>query len=232
MELTGIKLPVKIVEKGEFLSRPNRFTTFIQLKGKKVTAHLSDTGRLAELLQPGVKTYLSANPNGKLDYKLIGVEVEGEPILLAPFLHSHIAHSLILKGGLGFIPKQIKREVSISNGRLDFLVDGKIWVEVKGCNLKRDKLCLFPDAPTSRGRKHLKFLIRQVKKGGRGIVLFLLFRSCSQFTSNITADPKFATTLKESLEVGVEIIGIGMRFIPTVQPEVQPVGIIPFLKPI
>ena len=50
-----------------------------------------------------------------------------------------------------------------------------MFVEVKNVTLFRDKqISEFPDAPTSRGTKHIKTLIDASKKGFKSYVLFLV----------------------------------------------------------
>ena len=46
------------IEKGTFLSRPNRFTMTCTLNGKVVEAFLPNPGRLWELLLPDTPVYL------------------------------------------------------------------------------------------------------------------------------------------------------------------------------
>ena len=51
----------------------------------------------------------------------------------------------------------------------------KIFIEVKNVTLFRNnKVSEFPDAPTSRGAKHIKTLIDASKKGFKSYVLFLV----------------------------------------------------------
>ena len=62
--------------------------------------------------------------------------------------------------------------------RFDFLVNKNnknIFIEVKNVTLFRDsKVSEFPDAPTSRGTKHIKTLVEASKKGFKSYVLFLV----------------------------------------------------------
>ena len=69
----------KIVE-ACFLSRPNRFIAEVKLKnsGEITRAHVKNTGRCRELLQPGAAVYLedfrTRMGSRKMEYSLIGVE--------------------------------------------------------------------------------------------------------------------------------------------------------------
>ena len=215
------------------VDRPNRFTLRVKVGREIKTAHLSDTGRLKELLLPGRPVYLIPNPNGKLDYKAVGVEVEGEPILLSPAHHSFIAQRLIEGGVLGFKPTRIEREVEVVSergrrSRLDFRIDSRVWVEVKGCNLKVGERCLFPDAPTSRGALHLRHLLRFQKMGQQGVVMFLLFRDCSLFSPNQKRDPTFSLLLRRSVEAGIELLPLKLQFAPFPSPLIRYLAPLPY----
>ncbi len=200
--------------KGEFLERENRFTAKVLVDGRKARAHVADTGRLRELLKKGAPLILAHNPKGKLDYKLVSVKKGREWVLLNTQVHSKIAERAIREGLLGFKPKEVKREVKVGNSRIDFLVDGELFIEVKGCNLVEFRKCLFPDAPTKRGRKHLQELITLKKKGYSCGILFLAFRNCSCFTPNEKRDSLFAKTFKDALREGVKFFGIKLSFNP------------------
>ena len=41
------------IEKGRFLSRPNRFIAHVELDGRTEVVHVKNTGRCRELLTPG-----------------------------------------------------------------------------------------------------------------------------------------------------------------------------------
>jgi sugar fermentation stimulation protein A len=211
-----IGLPVEIVEVGRFVERPNRFIGVVEVKGELKRAHISDTGRLRELLKPGVKSYLARNPNGKLDFKLVGVETPIGPILLYPPAHNWIGERLIEMGLLGFSPGRIERERSVGESRLDLLVDRQVWVEIKGCNLQIGEWCLFPDAPTTRGARHLREL-GEVK----GVLLLLLFRPCLHWGVRWEEDPKFGEVLEQVKRKGVQIFPVGLETYLSPTPRVK-----------
>ena len=197
-----------------FVERLNRFCALVRTEEGLRKAHISDTGRLVELLSPGSSLLLGENPEGKLDYKLLAVKGrEGWVFLYTP-AHGLIAERLIKKGLLGFFPKEVKREVKYGRSRIDFLVDGDFYLEVKGCNLLKGKTCLFPDAPTERGRKHLMELIDLRQKGFRAGVLFLAFRDCLCFSPCEEIDPEFSEIFKRALSSGVEFFGMKLKLLP------------------
>ena len=215
MVILNLKENFKRFTRGKFLERPNRFTVLVEVKGSVRKAHISDTGRLEELLIPGAAVLLSPNPRGKLDYKFVAVEKEGEWVLLNTSVHSKIARKIMEIGLLGFRPERIQSEYHFGSSRIDFLVNGNMLVEVKGCNLAKNDTCLFPDAPTERGKRHLEELIAAVEKGYRAAVLFLAFRKCSRFLPNMERDPSFSSTFYKALKAGVEFYGVRLSFSPT-----------------
>ncbi len=200
--------------KGKFLERENRFTAKVLVEGREARAHVADTGRLRELLKKGAPVILSHNPKGKLDYKLVSVKRGREWVLLNTQVHGKIAERAIREGLLGFKPKEVKREVKVGSSRIDFLIDGELFIEVKGCNLVESKKCLFPDAPTKRGRKHLEELIKLKERGYSCGILFLAFRNCGCFTPNEKRDHLFTETFKEALKKGIKFFGIKLSFNP------------------
>lgn len=66
-------------------------------------------------------------------------------------------------------------------------------------------------APSSRGRRHIKDLTEHVKKGGRGIILFVAaLPGIAAFKPNKSADPELYKLLSEAYREGVKIKSIGM----------------------
>ena len=198
--------------RGTLIERPNRFVALVEVNGEVKRAHVSDTGRLGELLERGAPVLLSPNPKGKLDYKFVAVKKEEDWVLLNTSVHSIIARKVLERGLLGFKPKTIKPEFNFGNSRIDFLLDENFLLEVKGCNLVENGICLFPDVPTERGKKHLKELTAALRKGFRAGLLFLAFRNCSCFLPNKKRDPDFSSLFFEALKSGVEFYGVRLRF--------------------
>ncbi|TET89772.1 MAG: DNA/RNA nuclease SfsA, partial [Desulfobacteraceae bacterium] len=83
----------------------------------------------------------------------------------------------------------------------------KCFVEVKNCTLVKDGIAYFPDAVTTRGRKHLVELQRLAKEGNRSIIFFLVQRmDAKAFSSADKIDPAYAKELRKAKNSGVEII--------------------------
>ncbi len=193
------------IEEGVFLERENRFVGRCSIDRRSIKCHIADPGRLKEILTEGRRVFVVKNPEGyRTDYRLIAVSMEDGIILLNTSVHSKIGYEAIKRGVLGFIPEKIKKEVTFGKSRIDFLVDDSTFVELKGCNLKVGKRCLFPDAPTERGRRHLEELIKAKNTGYRAIVLFMILRNCECFSPNFELDREFSETFLKALKEGVE----------------------------
>ncbi len=185
--------------KAKFVNRPNRFIIFADLDGEEVKCHCPNTGRMGELLFPGVKLILekSKNPARKTKYSVVAV-YKGELIVPITSVRANdVAEKIIIP--LLFNNPEVRREVTFSKSRFDFLVkDGekKCFIEVKSCTLFMGDEAIFPDAPTTRGVKHLNELSLAVDEGYEGMVILVVFNPFSKsFSPNHITDPIFADTL-------------------------------------
>ena len=102
------------------------------------------------------------------------------------------------------------------SSRFDLLLSGDhrtpVYVEVKNTTLLTDNVIRFPDAVTSRGRKHLELLARAVRRGFRGVLLFALNRPEGRiFEPAWAVDRQYCDTLLEVHELGVEILVVRLR---------------------
>lgn len=199
-----------------FHNRPNRFIGMISVNRIIKRCHVADTGRLEEILTENRQILVVKNREElKTDYTLVAAKMEDGWILVNTALHSKIVRLALEKGILGFVPTTIQSEVSFGNSRLDFLVDDNIFIEVKASNLLKENACLFPDAPTTRGKRHLEELIQAKKRGYQSIILLLGLRDCSCFSPNRIIDKKFSSTFEKALAAGVGYVGFKIRFNPS-----------------
>ena len=202
--------------KGTFLSRPNRFIAHILLGGKEEICHVKNTGRCRELLQPGVTVWCQyfENTNRKTKYDLIAVQ-KGERLINMDSQAPNVAaKEWLLSGGLGEI-SNVKAETVHGDSRFDFsfVKDGKkCFLEVKGVTLENAGVCAFPDAPTERGVKHLKGLIRAAEDGFGAYVLFVIqMENVKYLHPNDATDPTFGSALREAAAAGVNLLAMDCR---------------------
>lgn len=205
------------IKEGVFLSRPNRFIAYVMVDGREEKCHVKNTGRCRELLVPGCKVYLeeSENPNRSTRFDLVATEKKiGDSSILinmdsqAP---NSVVEEWLRKGELFGEKIEVKREVTYSDSRFDFSItdeSGRIsFLEVKGCTLEKNGVVMFPDAPTERGVKHVKELIK-AKKEGYGAYILILVQMCGvkYFVPNWDTHPAFGEALREAERNGVVIL--------------------------
>lgn len=202
------------IEKAVFLERPNRFIARCLIDGKTENVHVKNTGRCRELLIPGTEVLLqrSSNPKRSTRFDLISVIKDKEIINMDSYAPNIAAGEFIRNGGIIENPVTVKAEAVFGSSRLDFYVEGdgrKMFVEVKGVTLRIDGYAVFPDAPTSRGAKHMLELVKAVESGYEAAVLFVIqMKGCSCFRPNYDTDPAFCSALKEAKRCGVEIMAV------------------------
>ena len=200
--------------KGIFKNRPNRFIAEVEVEGKLEIAHVPNTGRCKELLVDNAVVWLkpSDNPNRKTKFSLHFVENKGVLVSLYSQQANSIAYDAIINGKIkelsGYDFHQ--REKTVDNSRIDIYLaneNEECYVEVKGVTLIVDGEARFPAAPTERGAKHLKELMKLKKEGNRCCVFFLIQHPIGRFfRPNWENDPVFSQTLNEAYESGVEIL--------------------------
>ena len=201
--------------KGIFKARPNRFIAEVEVDCDLEIAHVPNTGRCKELLVENAIVWLkpSDNPNRKTKFSLHFVENKGVLVSLYSQQANSIVYDAVVEGKikelLGYTHHQ--REKSVDNSRIDIYLENSngdsCFVEVKGVTLIIDGEARFPDAPTERGAKHLKELIKLKKEGNRCCVFFLIQHPAGEFfRPNWENDPIFSQTLNEAYAEGVEIL--------------------------
>lgn len=197
---------------GRFVQRDNRFRATVTVAGRETWAHVPNSGRLQELFTPGRPIWLSpaGDPARKTAYDLRLVDFAGTLVSVDARLPNQLVAESLAVGTLPALDyPDIKREANYGDSRLDFRLSGPqgiCWLETKSVTLVTDGLAQFPDAPTERGRKHLKELIKIRSMGHRALVIFVIQRpDAVQFTPHRQADPLFASTLEQAAAAGVEI---------------------------
>lgn len=200
--------------KGRFHSRPNRFIAKVWIDGVLETVHVKNTGRCKELLIPEVEVVLevSDNPNRKTKYDLICVYKEK---LGWVNIDSQAPNKVVKE----WLERQeytyVKSEYTFGESRLDFYMekqDCKYLMEVKGCTLEIDGVGYFPDAPTQRGVKHLRELVRAVENGYRCYAAFVVqMEGITEVRANVATHKEFGDALEEAKAAGVKVICLCCR---------------------
>jgi sugar fermentation stimulation protein A len=198
--------------RGRFLKRDNRFRATVIVEDQITWAHVPNSGRLQELFTPDRPVWLSraSAANRKTDYDLKLVDYGGILVSVDARLPNPLFAEALQKKQLSeFDYPSIKREATYGHSRLDFHLSGpqgSYWVETKSVTLVENGQARFPDAPTSRGRKHLHSLIEAREASDQAAVVFLVQRpDATNFAPHLEADPLFGETLVEAASAGVKI---------------------------
>lgn len=201
------------IEKGTFLSRPNRFIAYVEIDGREEKVHVKNTGRCRELLREGAVVYLEKSENGEraTAYDLVAAEKEGRIVNMDSQAPNRAVFEWLCAGGLFPGVTLVKPEKTFGESRFDFYIEAeparRIFMEVKGCTLEEDSVGSFPDAPSERAVKHVRELIRAREAGYEAYLLFVVqMDRVDHVVPNRRTQPEFAEALLEAREAGVCII--------------------------
>lgn len=200
--------------RGQFVKRVNRFIAEVMVEGELERVHVKNTGRLRELLLQGAEVTLepSRNPSRKTKYSLVAVKTDEGWVNIDSQAPNAVALEALQAGSIRELglPTLVKREVTFGQSRFDLYYEReekKGFIEVKGVTLSVEGMAKFPDAPTTRGTKHILELAEAVQAGFEAAVLFVVQRvDCYGFTPNREMDPAFAAALVEASEQGVQVL--------------------------
>ena len=202
-----------------FLRRVNRFTAFVELNGREEMVHVKNTGRCKELLLEGARVFLEeADKEGrKTKYSLIAVYKGDMLVNMDSQAPNQMAAEALAEGKIEEIGEVdfLKREVNYENSRFDLFYqkgEKKGFIEVKGVTLEGNGIAKFPDAPTERGAKHLRELIKAKEEGYEAAALFVIqMKGVQEFRPNEERDKNFTAALKEAAKAGVKILAYDCR---------------------
>lgn len=208
------------ITRASFVSRENRFVATVRLHGEDTRVHVKNTGRCRELLVPGATVYLvdSGRPERKYRYDLVAVEKGDLLVNMDSQAPNAVFAEFLRRGGLMDGVTHIKPEFQYGASRMDFYFERgeeRHLVEVKGVTLEENGVCRFPDAPTSRGSRHLRELIQAREEGIQGWICFVVqIDHMSRLEPNWRTDPEFSRTLCLAAEAGVHVRAFGCHVTP------------------
>ena len=197
------------ITKATFCKRPNRFIAEVEIEGKPEIVHVKNTGRCKELLIPGCDVWLTApgTPDRKTTYDLVAVRKDNGIL----FNIDSQAPNKVVKEWLS---KQdytkVIPEYTYGDSRIDFYMERgneQYLMEVKGCTLEVEGVGFFPDAPTERGVKHIRELIKAKEAGYHAILAFVIqMDGVEEVRPNIDTHPEFGVAMEDARAAGVEIL--------------------------
>ncbi|MHA2058322.1 MAG: DNA/RNA nuclease SfsA [Candidatus Thorarchaeota archaeon] len=203
------------IRKAVLIDRPNRFLGRVRLDGHVTEVFIPNPGRMFELMLPGNEVFLRENnaPHRKTDYDMIGLEYNGVLVSIDSNLPNRFIKKLLISHELSFFKDYdtVIPEPQAFAGRFDFKLTGAAgssFIEVKSCTLVEEGRAIFPDAPTTRGARHVRHLTAALKENQvkRAAIIFVIQRPDAKvFSPNDNTDPKFADALRFAHANGVEI---------------------------
>lgn len=218
------------------VARPNRFLGIVDINRERVESFIPNPGRMHELMIPGKAVFVRYNPgtHRKTDYDMIAVKHEGLIVSIDSNLPNRFIKRLLTERRLEFFADytEVKPEPRVYDGRFDFLLKGNkgdTFIEVKSCTLVEEGHARFPDAPTIRGARHMRHLVKALDDGlaTHAAVIFVIQRPDAKvFSPNDPADPAFGDALRYAEANGVTVLPLVTK---VVNWNLELVGTIPYM---
>jgi sugar fermentation stimulation protein A len=180
-----------------------------------------------------VRCSTSDNPARKLRHTLEMIRVGRIWVGLHASRANALARLALERGAVRELRgyRDIASEVAAGDGsRLDFRLDDHVrgraaaWVEVKSVTLSEasaeapaqaragGKRARFPDAVTTRGRRHIETLVKLRRRGDRACLLYIVQRGdCDAVEPADDIDPEYAAALRAAARQGVELFALRAR---------------------
>jgi len=202
--------------KGKLVKRYKRFLADIILdSGEEITAHVPNSGSMTSCIEDNCSVWVSFhdNPKRKLKYTLELTKMADVLICTNTGVANKISIEAIENGTIkelqGYSSLKPEQKYGV-NSRIDILLeneDEKCYVEIKSVSLKLGDQLAFPDAVTTRGKKHLDELVSMVEEGHRAVMLYVIQRTDKlPFRIADEIDKKYNDALIESRKKGVEVL--------------------------
>ena len=205
------------IERAVFIDRPNRFIARVEVNGTVENVHVKNTGRCRELLVPGAEVWLTASddPLRKTAYDLVAVrKANGRTVNI----DSQAPNKVVSEWLKDRDYDRIVPEYKYGSSRIDFYMERgneKYLMEVKGCTLEEDGVGFFADAPTTRGVKHVRELIRAKEEGYHAILAFVIqMEGVTEVRANVKTHPEFGEAMEDAARAGVRLLFLPCRVEP------------------
>lgn len=200
------------IKTGKLIERENRFIALVDIDGEVERVHVPNTGRCKEIFVPGATVILN-EPTGtkrKTRYSLVSAYKGDLLINIDSQAPNKIVKEALENKKIFKDITLIHPECTYGNSRFDFYFERgkeKAFIEVKGVTLEQNSLCMFPDAPTLRGVKHIEELIKAKGEGYGAYILFLVqMEGMKAFAPNVEMHKDFGDALKDAMDAGVNVL--------------------------
>ncbi len=201
---------------GKLIKRYKRFLADIILEdGKEITAHVPNSGAMTSCIEENCDVWVTFhdNPKRKLKYTLELTKM-GENLICT---NTGVANKIAIEAIENGVIKELQSYSSLKpeqkygvNSRIDILLENeneKCYVEVKSVSLRVENSLAFPDAVTTRGKKHLDELVSMIEEGHRAVMLYVIQRTDDlPFRIANEIDKKYFEAFNEARRKGVEVL--------------------------
>ncbi len=208
---------------GLLIKRYKRFLADVKLdSGEIITTHCTNSGTMKSCLEDNAEVYLTPvnDPKRKTKFTWEMIKINGDWIGINTGNPNKLAFEAVKNNEIDQLKgyTEVKREVKFDDSRFDVMAQNDhetCFIEVKNVTLKEGNYARFPDAVTTRGKKHLNTLIKVKEQGMRAVMLYVIQRmDVDTFAPAKEIDPEYAKTLRKAYEKGVEIIPILAKVTP------------------
>lgn len=219
-----MRLPLRADLPGRLVRRYKRFLADVETAdGRVLTVHCPNPGSMKGTDTPGsaVRCSTSENPRRKLRHTLEMIRVGRIWVGLHASRANQVARLALERGAIPGLEGygEVESEVTVHGGsRLDFRLRGHptdrrpAFVEVKSVTLAEGRRARFPDAVTTRGRRHLEALADLHRDGARAALLYVVQRAdCDEVEPADDIDPEYGRALRSAVRAGVEVFAVRAR---------------------
>ncbi|MFQ6117968.1 MAG: DNA/RNA nuclease SfsA [Candidatus Bipolaricaulia bacterium] len=192
--------------------RDSRVTVIARQGDREFRALLRNTGRLEDLIWPGAPVLCLAKRGERTEAQVLGTVVDGRrATLLDTLVQARVIEQAVERGLLPWLPRGalVRREVPIGSRRLVYeieLAGRRGFLELKSAVHLRGDFATYPDAPSTRGREHIRLLIELSEQGHPCLLAFIAAHpEARRFRPDVEVDPELDRALKKAVEVGVRV---------------------------
>ncbi len=209
---------------GKLIRRYKRFLADVELENVEVvSAHCTNSGSMISCIEEGAAVYLSpaTDPKRKTRFTWEMILINNKWVGINTNIPNILVYEAVRDRAIPALDQytNVRREVKFEDSRFDVYAENeteKCFIEVKNVSMKVGDAALFPDAVTSRGRKHLETLIRVKQQGMRAIMVYVVQRmDVKSFGPARHIDPDYADSLQKAIRTGVEVIALQAEVSPT-----------------
>ena len=217
-----MRFPTELVP-GKLIKRYKRFLADVELEdGSIVTAHCTNSGSMKTCIEEGAPVFLSPvdDPKRKTRFTWEMIYINNGWIGINTMIPNLLVYEAIKDNKIEKLTgyTSVKREVKFGDSRFDIYAENdheQCFIEVKNVTMKIGRFARFPDAITTRGKKHLETLIEVKKQGIRAVMVYVIQRTdIDIFGLAWDIDPEYSETLVKGYSNGVEIIPLIAKVSP------------------